>query len=268
VSALDRAWGELLDWRHGRHVPAGPPADLEGSERQLWSSYANYLALQRDRPVVLAHLGVSLDGRIATDAGHSRWVTGQADLVHMHRLRALADAVLVGAGTVAHDNPRLTVRLVDGLSPERWVLDPRGTLSSAARIFRETPPPTLWLRGAGCVPPGHGVGVEVEELPAGDARFSAHDVVALARKRGLRRLFIEGGGQTVSAFLAAGLVDLLHFCVAPVLIGSGRPAVSLPTIATMQQALRVQPTVIGLGPDMLYVCRLPARAQGSQSRSW
>jgi len=253
LSALDRAWPTLLDARAGAPLPATPPDDLRGAGRRLWQSYAEFLARGRTGTVVLVHLGASLDGRIATEAGHSTWVTGEADLVHMHRLRALADAIVIGAGTAAADDPQLTVRHVRGPSPVRVVLDPRGTLPPQLRVFRDTPPATLWLRPG---PSDTPKAVEVVPLRTHHGRFDPGEVLAALTARGLRRIMIEGGGQTVSSFLAAGLVDLLHYCVAPVVIGSGRPAFARPTIATMDEATRLRPTLIALGQDRLFVCRL------------
>jgi riboflavin-specific deaminase-like protein len=256
LSALDRAWPVLLAARDARGQPPAAPREMRGVERRLWMSYIEFLARGQRGTTVLAHLGASLDGRIATASGHSTWVTGHADLVHMHRLRALADAVIVGAGTAVADDPQLTVRHVDGRSPVRVVLDPRGSLPTGLRIFRDTPPATLWLRPDPFDAP---MGVEVVQLPARHGGFNPRNVLDALTARGLRRIMIEGGGQTVSAFLAAGLVDLLHYCVAPVLIGSGRPAFTLPVIATMDEATRLHPAVIPLGQDRLFVCRLATR---------
>ena len=89
------------------------------------------------KPITVGHLGESLDGFIATHTGDSRWVTGPANVVHMHRLRALCDAVIVGAGTVAADNPRLTTRLVEGPNPLRVVLDPGRRLPADHRVFSD-----------------------------------------------------------------------------------------------------------------------------------
>lgn len=256
MSALDHAWPALLAARETSVQPPSAPDGLRGVARRLWTSYTEFLARGHRQATVLAHLGASLDGRIATDSGHSTWVTGSADLVHMHRLRALADAVVVGAGTALADDPQLTVRHVDGPSPVRVVLDPRGELPTRLRILRDTPPATLWLRPGPFSAP---MGVEVVLLPAQHGRFDPRDVLGALTARGLRRIMIEGGGQTVSAFLAAGLVDLLHYCVAPVLIGSGRPALDLPVITTMAEATRLRPAVIPLGQDRLFVCRLGAQ---------
>ncbi len=261
MTALDRAWPALLAARDAAAEPTAAPANLRGAGRRLWASYVEFLTRGSSRPVVLAHLGASLDGRIATESGHSTWVTGQADLVHMHRLRALADAVVVGGGTAAADDPQLTVRHVAGRSPVRVVLDPRGTLPDRLRVFRDTPPATLWLRSSQRTAP---IGVEVVQLRVEHGQFDPRDVLAALSARGLRRVMIEGGGRTVSAFLAAGLVDLLHYCVAPVVIGSGRPALVLPEIATMNEAIRLRATIIPLGQDRLFVCHLGGDPQVSR----
>ncbi len=178
----------------------------------------------RGRPTVVAHLGQSLDGFIATHRGESRFVTGQANLVHLHRLRALSDAVVVGAGTVAADDPRLTTRLVRGPNPLRVVLDPRRRLSTAYRVFRDGAARSLVACAAERAVPGecHGQ-AEVLGLPSHDGALDLHALLTWLERRGCGAVLVEGGGVTVSAFVAAGLVDRLHLAVAPMVLGDGRP---------------------------------------------
>jgi riboflavin biosynthesis pyrimidine reductase len=106
-----------------------------------------YLPLQLQADLVVAQIGQSLDGRIATESGHSHYVTGRADIRRLHRLRALVDAVVVGARTVASDDPRLTVREVEGDNPVRVVLDPDGRLDTGGTSSPMVPPERLLFAG-------------------------------------------------------------------------------------------------------------------------
>jgi riboflavin-specific deaminase-like protein len=212
-------------------------------------------------PVTVAHLGQSLDGFIATRSGDSRYVTGQANLIHLHRMRSLCDAVVVGARTVAIDDPQLTTRLVQGPSPLRVVIDPRRTLGSHYRVFSDGAAPTLVACGASRLgprafgqpasPTRHGR-AEVLGVPEVGAGLDLAALLAALRLRGCERIFIEGGGQTVSSFLAAGLVDRLQIAVAPFLIGDGRPAIRLPPPALLGDCARPARRLYRMGDDILF----------------
>ena len=214
-----------------------------------------FLPLAARKRFVVAQLGQSLDGRIATESGHSHHVTGPEDRRRLHRLRALAQAVVVGAGTVECDDPRLTVRDVEGEDPVRVVLDPRGRLDPSLAVFSDGAAPTLWVRADSdarrSAPPTGGV--EVVALPlAPSTGFEPGQLLSMLRERGLDRVLVEGGGVTVSHFLAAGALDRLHVTVAPLLLGSGRPSLTLPPIATLEEALRPPTRVFRLGDDVLF----------------
>jgi len=198
---------------------------------------------------VLGRLAQSLDGRIATASGRSFWIGGEQDRLHTHRLRALCDAVLVGAGTVAADDPRLTTRLCPGASPVRVVLDTERRLSSNFHVFRDGGR-TLLL----CATPGparHGA-AEVVELPrAARGGVDPEAVLATLAARGLRRVLVEGGGVTLSRFLAAGALDRLHVTLAPLLLGAGVPGFTLPCPAAPADGMRLSWTHYPLGDDLL-----------------
>jgi riboflavin-specific deaminase-like protein len=201
----------------------------------------------------MAQMGQSADGRIATETGASHYVTGADDILRLHRLRALFDAVVVGASTVVADDPRLTVRRVAGDHPVRVVLDTRGTVPASRRLFVDGAAPTLWLRPAdAAVPAPASSRVEVIPLPEVAQADLPAAVLALLHRRGLRRVLVEGGGITVSRFLAAGCLDRLHVSVAPLIIGSGRPSFTLPAVARLDQALRPRCRHFKLGEDMLF----------------
>ncbi|MCG5514788.1 MULTISPECIES: RibD family protein [unclassified Ectothiorhodospira] len=213
-----------------------------------------------DRPWVIGQLGQSLDGRIATHTGASYYISGLEARVHLHRLRALADAVLIGAGTAATDRPQLTVRHAPGNSPARVVLDPRGRVPHEGPLFETAPagsatPPTLLLVGRGVSPAG-ALPAHVQTLPLDTdddtGRIRPQQVVSRLAEAGYRRVLVEGGGVTVSRFLEAGLLDRLHLLVAPMVIGSGRPGLSLPPIDTLDQALRPRVRRFTCGEDTLF----------------
>jgi len=201
---------------------------------------------------VLGRIAQSLDGRIATRNGASFWISGEADILHTHRLRALSDAVVVGAGTVAADDPQLTTRACPGNSPVRVVIDTDRRLAADRRLFR-TAPPTL-VFSAEDAAPGHRLGeAEICRMPraAPGGALSIPAILAALAARGLRRVFVEGGGLTVSRFLAAGALDRLHVTIAPLLLGAGIPAFTLPCPDQPDQGLRVQWSVHRLGADLL-----------------
>ncbi len=237
-------------WLHvlpdGGWEASGAPTD----EAQL--VFDLFLPLQLQPDLVVAQSGQSLDGRIATEAGHSHYVTGPEDIRRLHRLRSLVDAVIVGAGTVASDNPRLTVREVEGRNPARVVIDPDGRLDPACHLFTDGVAPTLIVRRASARRNDR-AGVETIVLPAGaNTTIDPATILQALRARGLRRLLIEGGGLTLSRFLDAGLVDRLHVTVAPLLIGSGRPAFTLRPVTTLNEALRPPFRTFRLGNDTLW----------------
>jgi len=202
------------------------------------------------RSFVLGRIAQSLDGYIATHGGESVWISGPDDLRHTHQLRALCDAVVVGAKTVRADNPRLTTRLVDGPSPVRVVLDPDRRLGSSYRVFQDGPETLLLCAPEMAAADRLGCAV-VLPVPRGPSGLDIPAMLALLRRRGLRRIFVEGGGVTVSHFLAAGALDRLHVTVAPLVMGGGVPAFPLPPVERLQEGRRFAWTAHRIGADIL-----------------
>ena len=201
-------------------------------------------------------LATSLDGRIATGTGESRWITGNEARQQVHRLRSEHDAVVVGVETALADDPELTVRLPDfnGPQPARVVLDSRQRLADGCKLIAtardiptyliSTTPPEARLIAAG---------VRVLQVHAvGDERPELHDVVHVLAAEGLGRLFVEGGGQVAASFLRCGLVDRLEWFRAPMIIGGeGRPGVGSLAIQALSDAPRLKRVDLQLlGPDV------------------
>ena len=223
---------------------------------ELLDLYLPLALASRDRPLTVAHLGQSLDGRIATLNGASCYVTGPENLTHLHRMRALSDAIVVGAGTVACDDPQLTTRRVAGPHPVRVVLDPRRRLAADHGLFHDRTAPTLLVcaeQWADRPAPG---GAELLGVPLQGDTLNLQALLQRLRERGLFGVFIEGGGLTVSAFLEQGLLDRLHIAIAPLIIGSGRPGLTLPPIHDLSHGLRPRHRRHVMGEDVLFDCQL------------
>jgi diaminohydroxyphosphoribosylaminopyrimidine deaminase / 5-amino-6-(5-phosphoribosylamino)uracil reductase len=211
-----------------------------------------------DDLVIVGQLGQSLDGRIATASGHSKYINCPAGIEHLHRLRALVDIVVVGVGTAVADNPQLTVRRVAGPQPVRAVIDPRGRLGGNARLFADDGIRRLLITAEGtcCTPPR---GVEVVALPAHNGNIAPSAIAAALARIGMRRILIEGGADTVSRFLAARCLDRLHVTVAPIMLGTGGPGIILPPRERADQAPRMPVRVHKMEDDVLFDCDLTAQ---------
>jgi riboflavin-specific deaminase-like protein len=271
-------WPMLLDIARARRpddVSSLPPGTLTWASANGWRLQGRWDAqavdlfdlfkpLLHSRPEgaawVIAQLGQSLDGCVATRTGDSSFINGLENLLHVHRLRALCDAVIVGAGTVVADNPQLTTRRVAGPHPTRVLLDPQLRLAGhvkTAHVFNDGQAPTLWLcdarwRDDAVAQVGADRVLAVNELLREDATPQlAHAVTAL-QSRGLKRLFVEGGGVTVSRFVAQQCLDRLHLAMAPIIIGDGRPGLRFEGPARLADCARPHCRVYRMGPDHLW----------------
>jgi riboflavin-specific deaminase-like protein len=250
-SPEDEQWRDALAAiRAGRHNGA-----LGAS---YWDGIFGPLRAGRvDDLLVVGQIGQSLDGRAATSTGHSHYINGSEGLDHLHRLRALMDAVVVGVGTALADDPLLTVRRVAGPHPARVIIDPSARLPATARAFRDDGVRRLVVTaaGAGALP----AGIERVALPAVRGLLDPCDILASLAERGLRRILIEGGPATVARFLEARCLDRLHVVVAPIILGGGRSSLDLAPITRCEEALRPHTFTHVLGNEVLFDCDLSAQ---------
>lgn len=224
----------------------------------------NYLATTQADPltpldikgdVVVAQLGQSLDGRIATATGASKYISGFEALKHLHRLRAEVDAVLIGVGTLIADDPALTVRHVEGKHPTRVVIDPNGRAPRDVQILNDGMAPVVFITKPGVAIPEGAEQIELE--PGDNGWFTPVAIVAALRKHGLPRILVEGGADTLASFLDAQAIDLLHVLVAPIILGSGKAGFSLAPIDQLDEAIRPRTTVhLFNDGDVLFTCDL------------
>jgi 3,4-dihydroxy 2-butanone 4-phosphate synthase / GTP cyclohydrolase II len=255
AETTDEGWADLVA---GRVPSAGELATRYGPLVDGGSS------------LVVAQLGQSLDGFIASRTGDARFVTGEPDRTHLHRLRALVDAVVVGVGTVVADDPRLTVRFVDGPSPVRVLLDPQARAPRDAEVLVVGDAPTVWVVADDIPMPSSLCShVDVIRLPrtGPDRSFAPSDVLAALAARDLGRVLVEGGGVTVSRFLAAGVLDRLLVTTAPLLVGDGVPGLRFEGSERLADSLRAPSRRFLLGEDTCLELDLRAARRGETSRA-
>ncbi|MDT3398472.1 bifunctional diaminohydroxyphosphoribosylaminopyrimidine deaminase/5-amino-6-(5-phosphoribosylamino)uracil reductase RibD [Streptomyces sp. B1866] len=234
----------------GVEVAGGLLADEAAAGNAAWLT-----SVRRRRPFVLWKYAATLDGRSAAADGTSRWITSPAARADVHRLRAEADAVVVGSGTARADDPHLAVRDVPGAAqPLRVVVDTAATaVKPGARVLDGAAPTLVAVaRDAGAA--GHLAGrAAVLRLPraAGGRGLDLAALLAALYERGVRSVLLEGGPTLAGAFLAAGLVDRVVGYLAPVLLGDGPAALGPAGVATLAQGLRLRVTdTARLGPDL------------------
>ena len=251
-------------WDHLRSLggidrpPAAPPVGLDDGCLSLYQPIA-----MRDKPFVLAQVGQSLDGRVATPTGDAQDVSGCDGIAHLHRCRALVEAVIVGVGTVVADNPSLSVRAVSGRSPVRVVIDCNGRLPHDAKMLSDGGTPVLIIQADD--QPERPLGHEVIALPRRGEGLHPRDIIDCLVERGLRTVLVEGGAKTIARFIDADLVDRLHVAVAPIIIGSGPMGISLAPIDQLAEARRPQVEVYDIGTDIVFDCNF--RAQVAEAKA-
>ena len=208
-----------------------------------------------DRPYVVLKYAQTLDGRIATSTGDSKWISGEDERRISHALRAACDGVLVGVGTVLQDDPELTVRMVPGASPMRVVVDSKLQLPEAAKVLSHDAPTTVFtselsaperrdeLRAAG---------VRVEVIDRTADGIDLAEALAVLRASGTESLLVEGGAKVITSLLGTGLVDRIIVAVAPVLIGEGIEAVGPLGVTEVTAGIRLENRAIfPVGDDVL-----------------
>jgi 5-amino-6-(5-phosphoribosylamino)uracil reductase/diaminohydroxyphosphoribosylaminopyrimidine deaminase/5-amino-6-(5-phosphoribosylamino)uracil reductase len=214
--------------------------------------------LRSNRPEVTVHYAQTLDGRIATRTGQSQWIGGEASLRFAHQLRAQHDAVMVGVGTVLADNPRLTVRLVEGRSPLRVVLDSTLRIPLDSTVLTDGAAPTL----IATTPRAPSERVDTLPRPGVDLLVIGEDeeghvdlaeLLTQLKDRGTRSVLLEGGRQLITTALRERLVDRLVVCISPLVLGSGIDAVGDLGVDRLAEALTFTDTCFSrLGDDIIF----------------
>jgi diaminohydroxyphosphoribosylaminopyrimidine deaminase / 5-amino-6-(5-phosphoribosylamino)uracil reductase len=209
-------------------------------------------------PSVTVKLAQSLDGRIATATGDSQWISSQSSLRLAHKLRREHDAILVGVGTVVRDDPRLTVRLVNGRNPLRIVVDSQLRLPLTARVIAEGAARHTLIATTDMAEPERArelehLGADVLRLPPGKSGVDLAELLKELGRRRIESVLVEGGARIVTSLLAAHLVDRLVIAIAPKIIGQGTEAIGDLEILHLRDAITFSTfKTRRLGPDIIF----------------
>jgi len=235
---------------------AGIEVETGVLEAEAERQNAAYLKHRRTGlPHVTLKLGQSLDGIIATRTGASRWITSERSRRHAHRVRAQVDAILVGAGTVAIDDPRLDVRHVRGPDPRVFVVDGKLSTSPNACVFRERNATVLTAKSAHAdrLSSFRQAGIEVWTFDDVDGIIDLRTITARAAQEGVTSILIEGGRSLAAAVLRDHIVDEVCVYIAPCLIGDGVGSIGDLGVDELPQAVQLeQIKTRRLGADLLY----------------
>ncbi|MFD4138236.1 bifunctional diaminohydroxyphosphoribosylaminopyrimidine deaminase/5-amino-6-(5-phosphoribosylamino)uracil reductase RibD [Streptomyces sp. NPDC058572] len=237
----------------GAEVEQGLLADEAEAGNIAWLT-----SVRLGRPYVLWKYAATLDGRIAAADGTSRWISSPESRADVHRLRAEADAVVVGSGTARADDPHLAVRGIEGaVQPLRVVVDTEAAaVRPGARVLDDAAPTVIAVaEDADTALPG------VVRLPRTATGLSVPALLAELHERGVRSVLLEGGPTLAGAFVAAGAVDQVVGYLAPVLLGEGPAALAHAGITTITEALRLDVTeTVRIGPDLRITATVPKGA--------
>jgi diaminohydroxyphosphoribosylaminopyrimidine deaminase/5-amino-6-(5-phosphoribosylamino)uracil reductase len=230
---------------------------LEEAARNTNEVYLKYITT--GLPFVTLKLAQSLDGRIATGSGDSKWITGEKARRFVHRLRSQVDAVMVGVDTVIRDDPQLNVRWVKGMNPLKIVMDSRLRIPMAAQVFEEER--TILATTERSSEEKRRVleekGAQVWILPERDSRVDLTEFMRKAGREGITSILIEGGSKVATSALKAGVVDKLMIFIAPKLIGTGTDAVGDLGIARIEEAIGLEDIKLRrIGEDVLYTAMI------------
>lgn len=175
------------------------------------------IILCKQKNYIFGHLAQSLDGYIATQSGESKYISGKQNLEHIHRLRAISDIIIVGAKTFIEDKPKLTTRLVKGSNPDIYIFDPKKTINNKnMKIFH-----------------------------------NKKDLISVINKQKNLKIYVEGGGKTISYFLKYNLLNRLHLCVCPIILGGGRASIYQDKNIKLSSIKEYQTSYYKMGSDLL-----------------
>ena len=201
---------------------------------KFYQSILNILLpiLRKNKKLVIAQIGQSIDGRIALNNGNSHYINNPKSIIYLHCLRSISDAIIVGSNTIKKDDPLLTTRKIKGTNPKRIIIDGSLSLNNKYKIFNDGNENIIFTKSNKNIRLNKSTIIRLKEK-----NFTKNFITQIKTLR-YKNILVEGGSKTISELINNKYIDILQFMIAPILIGSGINSLNLKEISNLNKAIR------------------------------
>ena len=201
---------------------------------KFYQSILNILLpiLRKNKKLVIAQIGQSIDGRIALNNGNSHYINNPKSIIYLHCLRSISDAIIVGSNTIKKDDPLLTTRKIKGTNPKRIIIDGSLSLNNKYKIFNDGNENIIFTKSNKNIRLNNSTIIRLEE------KNFTKNLITQIKKLKYKNILVEGGSKTISELINNKYIDILQFMIAPILIGSGINSLNLKEISNLNRAIR------------------------------
>ena len=201
---------------------------------KFYQSILNILLpiLRKNKKLVIAQIGQSIDGRIALNNGNSHYINNPKSIIYLHCLRSISDAIIVGSNTIKKDDPLLTTRKIKGTNPKRIIIDGSLSLNNKYKIFNDGNENIIFTKSNKNIRLNNSTIIRLKE------KNFTKNLIKQLKKLKYKNILVEGGSKTISELINNKYIDILQFMIAPILIGSGINSLNLKEISNLNKAIR------------------------------
>ena len=201
---------------------------------KFYQSILNILVpiLRKNKKLVIAQIGQSIDGRIALNNGNSHYINNPKSIIYLHCLRSISDAIIVGSNTIKKDDPLLTTRKIKGANPKRIIIDGSLSLNNKYKIFNDGNENIIFTKSNKNIRLNNSTIIRLKE------KNFTKNLITQIKKLKYKNILVEGGSKTISELINNKYIDILQFMIAPILIGSGINSLNLKEISNLNKAIR------------------------------
>ena len=201
---------------------------------KFYQSILNILLpiLRKNKKLIIAQIGQSIDGRIALNNGNSHYINNPKSIIYLHCLRSISDAIIVGSNTIKKDDPLLTTRKIKGTNPKRIIIDGSLSLNNKYKIFNDGNENIIFTKSNKNIRLNNSTIIRLKEK-----NFTKNFITQI-KKLKYKNILVEGGSKTISELINNKYIDILQFMIAPILIGSGINSLNLKEISNLNKAIR------------------------------